>query len=98
MYHKYITLIRPHHWVKNLLIFFPILLSPYELASISIINSIYMFICFCLVASGVYIFNDIKDVNKDMLNTRTKNRPFAQGKIKKLTGYILSLFLIRFKS
>ena len=94
MFYKYITLIRPHHWVKNLLIFFPILLSPNDFDSISLINSIYMFICFCLVASGVYIFNDIKDVNKDILNTRTKNRPFAQGKIKKLTGYVLSLFLI----
>tara|TARA_B110000238_G_scaffold141000_1_gene152141 strand:- start:451 stop:1302 length:852 start_codon:yes stop_codon:yes gene_type:complete len=94
MFNKYITLIRPHHWVKNLLIFFPILFSPYNLESSSIINSIYMFICFCLVASGVYIFNDIKDVNKDIINTRTKNRPFAQGKINKHTGYILSILLI----
>jgi len=47
------------------------------------------------VASGVYIFNDIKDVKKDIINTRTKNRPFAQGKITKFSGYILSLFLIK---
>ena len=94
MFNKYIILIRPLHWVKNLLIFFPILLSPNEFSSISIINSIYMFICFCLVASGVYIFNDIKDANKDIINIRTKNRPLAQGKITKFTGYILSLLLI----
>ena len=94
MLNKYILLIRPHHWVKNLLIFFPILLSPNEFSIVSSISSAYMFICFCLVASGVYIFNDIKDVKKDILNTRTKNRPLAQGTVTKLAGYILSLFLI----
>ncbi len=100
MFYKYILLIRPHHWIKNLLIFFPILLSPLELLSpfefgnIYIINSIYMFICFCLVASGIYVFNDIKDAKKDLINTRTKNRPFAQGTISKNIGYILCVFLI----
>ena len=94
MYNKYIILIRPHHWVKNLLIFFPILLSPKEFSSISALSSIYMFICFCLVASGIYIFNDIKDVNKDKINTRTKHRPFATGAITILNGYILSIFFI----
>jgi 4-hydroxybenzoate polyprenyltransferase len=53
-----------------------------------------MFICFCLVASGVYIFNDIKDAKKDRINTRTKNRPFAQGTITISNGYSLSLILI----
>ena len=100
MFYKYILLIRPHHWIKNLLIFFPILLSPLELLSpfefgnVYIINSIYMFICFCLVASGIYVFNDIKDAKKDLINTRTKNRPFAQGIISKNIGYILCVFLI----
>ena len=94
MFNKYIILIRPHHWVKNLLIFFPILLGPNEFSSISVLSAIYTFICFCLVASGVYIFNDIKDVKKDIINVRTKNRPFAQGIITKRSGYILSLFLV----
>ena len=40
MFYKYVILLRPHHWVKNLLIFFPILLSPFEFSSIDIINSI----------------------------------------------------------
>jgi len=53
-----------------------------------------MFVCFCLVASGVYIFNDIKDAKKDRINTRTKNRPFAQGTITIPNGYRLSLILI----
>ena len=94
MFNQYIILLRPHHWVKNLLIFFPIFLSPKEFTNIGIISSIYMFICFCLVASGVYIFNDIKDAKKDRINTRTKNRPFAQGTITIHKGYSLSLVLI----
>ena len=94
MFTQYITLLRPHHWVKNLLIFFPILLSPKEFTNIGTISSIYVFICFCLVASGIYIFNDIKDAKKDRINTRTKNRPFAQGTITISKGYSLSLILM----
>ena len=62
---KYLILIRMHHWVKNLLIFFPVLLSFNEYSNQSIINSIYVFISFCFVSSSIYIFNDIQDVNSD---------------------------------
>ena len=94
MFKNYLILIRWHHWVKNLLIFFPLLLSFNEYSNLSIINSIYVFIAFCFVASGIYIFNDIKDINLDKNNTRTKNRPIASGAISYKTGYILSILLI----
>ncbi len=96
MFYNYFILIRPHHWVKNILIFFPILLSPNEFSNTDFINSMYMFICFCLAASGIYIFNDIRDVKKDIINVRTRNRPFAQGSIPIYIGYIISALLILF--
>jgi len=91
---KYLILIRMHHWVKNLLIFFPILLSFNEYSNQSITNSIYVFISFCFVSSGIYIFNDIQDANLDKKNIRTKNRPIASGEISHKNGYILSILLI----
>ena len=94
MFKKYLILIRCHHWVKNLLIFFPLLLNFNEYSYLSIINSIYVFIAFCCVASGIYIFNDIKDINLDKNNTRTKNRPIASGAISYKIGYILSILLV----
>jgi hypothetical protein len=83
-----------HHWIKNLLIFFPILLSFNEYSNQSITNSIYVFISFCFVSSGIYIFNDIQDANLDKKNIRTKNRPIASGEISHKNGYILSILLI----
>ncbi len=94
MYKKYLILIRMHHWVKNLLIFFPILLSFNEYSNQSIINSVYVFISFCFVSSGIYIFNDIQDANLDKKNIRTKNRPIANGEIPHKNGYILSILFM----
>jgi decaprenyl-phosphate phosphoribosyltransferase len=94
MFYKYFILIRPHHWVKNILIFFPILLSPNEFSNTDFINSIYMFLCFCLAASGIYIFNDIRDVKNDIINVRTRYRPLAQGSIPIYIAYIISALLI----
>jgi len=94
MFEKYFILIRIHHWLKNLLIFFPLLLNLNEYSNVSIINSIYVFISFCLVASGIYIFNDIKDVNLDKNNIRTKHRPIASGAVSHKNGYILSILFI----
>ncbi|MFP6779923.1 MAG: UbiA prenyltransferase family protein [Alphaproteobacteria bacterium] len=91
---KYLILIRMHHWVKNLLIFFPVLLSFNEYSNQSIINSIYVFISFCLVSSSIYIFNDIQDVNSDKKNIRTQNRPIANGEISHKNGYILSILFM----
>jgi decaprenyl-phosphate phosphoribosyltransferase len=94
MFKQYLSLIRVHHWVKNLLIFFPLLFSFNEYSDDSIINSIYVFISFSLMASGIYIFNDIQDINLDKKNSRTKNRPIANGLISMNIGYTLSIILI----
>ena len=94
MFKQYLLIIRAHHWVKNLLIFFPLFLSFNEYSDDGIINSIYVFISFSLMASGIYIFNDIQDVNLDKKNIRTKNRPIANGIISHNVGYIISVILI----
>jgi len=96
MIRQYLSLIRIHHWVKNLLIFFPLLLSFNEYSDDSIINSVYVFISFCFMASGIYIFNDIQDIITDKENNRTKNRPITNGVISKNIGYFLSILFIFF--
>lgn len=39
------------------------------------------FACFCMGASAVYLMNDIKDVEKDRMHPRKKDRPIAAGEI-----------------
>ena len=56
------------------------------------------FIAFSLCASGVYIFNDIQDVDFDRKHPHKKERPIASGAVSVNTAYILMfiLFLVSF--
>lgn len=56
--------------------------------------SILGFISFCLLASVVYVINDLKDIENDKLNPTKKDRPLASGKIKKKEAIIISLILL----
>lgn len=91
-----VKLMRPKHYIKNFLIFLPLFFSG-ELNNINkIIVCILGFISFCLLASVVYIINDLKDIEADRLNPTKKNRPLASGKIKKNEAVILLVFLMIF--
>jgi 4-hydroxybenzoate polyprenyltransferase len=70
---------RPHHWLKNGLIFLPAALAhippTFELA----IDLAVAFISFSLLASAVYLVNDRMDVEADRLHPTKRHRPFASG-------------------
>lgn len=91
---KYLNLIRVKHWVKNILIFIPLLCSGLINYN-NVLNCIIGFFAFCFASSFVYVINDIKDIEKDKLHPTKRNRPLASGKIKKSTAiYIAVLMLI----
>ena len=71
---------RPKQWIKNLIIFLPPLFY-FEFSNSSFFIALKAFISFCLVSSGVYFFNDVKDIEKDKLHPLKKIRPIASGKI-----------------
>ena len=93
MFNNFLLILRPAHWVKNLLIFFPVLFSPFQLEEFAIQNSLYTFVLFCLAASSIYIFNDIMDFKRDKLDERTKDRPIANESISIRKGIFLALIL-----
>jgi decaprenyl-phosphate phosphoribosyltransferase len=72
---------RPTQWSKNLLVF----AAPGALGVLNqwepLWKSLVVFIAFCLVASGTYYWNDIKDVAQDRLHPKKKFRPIASGQI-----------------
>ena len=91
---KYLKLIRVKHWVKNILIFIPLLCSGLINHS-NVLDCIIGFFAFCFASSFIYVINDIKDIEKDKLHPTKRNRPLASGKIKKSTAiYIAVLMLI----
>ena len=76
-----IRLIRPKQWIKNLFVFAPLIFSK-ELFSASYrIEALKAFVGFCLIASSVYIINDILDAEADRAHPEKKNRPIASGAI-----------------
>lgn len=68
-------------WVKNIFVFLPIVFS-LELFEVDrLVKAVILALSFCLVSSGIYILNDIIDVEKDRRHEVKKNRPIASGKI-----------------
>jgi len=84
-----IAALRPHHWLKNLLLFLPLLLA-HEVADTSRIGAALMgFITFSLCASAIYIVNDLVDVEADRHHPTKRLRPFAAGQLPLIAGPVL---------
>ena len=94
----YLKLIRVKHYLKNLLIFFPLFFSSNLFKVDLLIKTILAFLSFSFACSIIYIINDINDKEKDKLHEKKKHRPIASGKIsiKKAyaTVFVLSLLSI----
>ncbi|MCP2499961.1 MAG: UbiA family prenyltransferase [Deltaproteobacteria bacterium] len=75
----FIREIRPHQWVKNILIFIPPLIGHILSDAAVLFRTIVTFEAFCLAASGIYLMNDLLDLETDRNHPRKRNRPFASG-------------------
>lgn len=85
--------IRVYQWVKNVLIFVPLLLSHSYTNQILVIDAFIAFIAFSLCASSVYIINDLCDVESDKQHPVKKFRPIAAGLISVEFAKVLAAFL-----
>ena len=88
--------VRPHQWIKNLLVFIPLVLS-HQLLDTGLISILFVtFISFSLCASSVYLMNDLFDLAHDRNHLTKFNRPFASGNLSIVTGLIAGpcLFLL----
>ncbi len=73
--------IRVAQWVKNIVVFAPILFSGFLFVPGYFGKVVWAFGLFCLLSSSVYIFNDIVDIASDRRHPFKKNRPIASGKV-----------------
>jgi len=92
----FIQAIRPHQWMKNLLIFVPLMTAHVWDQPSAWISATLAFISFSLCASAVYLINDLTDLRSDRLNATKRNRPFASGALPLYYGLIGSPFLLAF--
>ena len=87
-------LLRPKHYLKNFLIFLPLLFGGYVFDLSYLIKAIYSFAAFSMLASAVYIINDIKDRDYDVLHHKKKERPIAAGLVTIKEAISLIFFLL----
>ncbi|MEI6532722.1 MAG: UbiA prenyltransferase family protein [Candidatus Roizmanbacteria bacterium] len=73
---------RINQWIKNLVVFIPIIFSGKLFDSIFFFESLYAFIVFCILSSTSYLLNDIIDYPFDRKHPIKKNRPIASGGLK----------------
>lgn len=91
---SFFSLIRIRHWLKNLLILFPVFFSGKLFQSQELFYSFIAFFSFSFLASAVYIFNDLYDMKKDQRHPVKCHRPLASGKISKRSAVFLFFLLI----
>lgn len=90
---KYFQLIRVKHWIKNLLIFIPLICSSLINCD-NVFNVIIGFFSFSFASSFIYIINDMKDIENDKLHPTKKNRPLISGKVKNFIAIYIAILLI----
>jgi 4-hydroxybenzoate polyprenyltransferase len=79
---------RPYQWVKNLLCFVPAVAAG-DFSAPGWLRALAIAAAFSLVASGIYILNDISDLAADRAHPRKSRRPFANGSAPIAAGLAL---------
>ena len=90
----FLSLIRPHHYVKNLFILLPLFFAGQFSNNSQILNGLIAFAAFSISASAIYIFNDYMDIKNDRKHAKKKYRPLASGSISKSNGLYLMIILL----
>jgi len=89
--------VRPHQWVKNLLLFIPLLLPAEHAKNWRMFSyAIYAFWSFSACASAIYIINDLLDLESDRRHATKRRRPSPPVKFSVPAGLALSAGLLIF--
>ncbi len=86
--------LRLHQWLKNLLVFVP-LVAAHQLTNAPLLfAAIIAFLSFSLCASSVYLLNDLLDLSADRAHLRKRKRPFASGALPVKAGIVVAPLLL----
>ena len=88
-----VRLMRPKHYIKNLLIFVSITFDRDLFDLHVLLQALLGFAAFCLLSSTVYIFNDIRDVEADRQHEVKRRRPIASGAVPIPAAWALAAVL-----
>jgi 4-hydroxybenzoate polyprenyltransferase len=86
--------LRVHQWVKNLLIFVPLLTAFAFTDAATLLVASLAWLALSLAASATYVLNDLWDLDHDRRHPRKCHRPLASGQISILTSAGVSAALL----
>jgi phosphoserine phosphatase len=91
---SYFGALRPHQWLKNALVFVPLLATGqmYDLALLW--PGLLAFVAFGLCASSAYLINDLLDLPSDRHHPRKRARPLASGQVPLAHAVALAALLL----
>lgn len=90
----YLKAARVYQWLKNVLIFLPLLTASLLTDADALASAARAFFAFSLCASAIYILNDLFDLPSDRGHPRKRNRPFASGAIPVWQGLAIAPLLL----
>ena len=90
----WVKALRIHQWIKNTLVFLPLLAAHRIFEPTAVTSSLLAFLCFGLCASSVYLTNDLLDLAADRQHASKRYRPFAAGTLPLLAGPVAAVVLL----
>jgi len=85
---------RPRQWTKNLILFAPLLFSLELGRLVDVVRTVAAAVLFCLLSGGVYIVNDLHDLNRDRLHDTRRHRPLAAGQLSRRVAAVAAAVLL----
>lgn len=92
---EWLRVLRPHQWIKNILVFVPTLAAHVDQVDAYLLM-LGVFVALSSCASGTYIFNDLLDLPHDREHPRKRYRPIAAGKVPMLPVAAVGGVLVAF--
>jgi 4-hydroxybenzoate polyprenyltransferase len=89
-----LSAMRPHQWAKNVLVFVPLVMAHAVTDLAAWGDALCMFCAFCAMASGIYLVNDLADLEADRQHPRKRRRAFASGALPLIPGALLAMVLL----
>lgn len=88
-----LRLLRIHQYIKNLFIFAPLFFA-FSFDRDAYLQCIFAFLFFSFLASAVYIFNDLQDIQSDRLHPKKRFRPIASGAVSPKRALLIAFILV----
>jgi UbiA prenyltransferase family len=89
-----VAALRPHEWVKNLLVFAGLLFSGKLDQGAQVLDATLAFAAFCAISSAGYLFNDLRDRELDRRHPDKRHRPIASGALAEGTATVAAIVLV----